>query len=125
MSRGQIKFDLGQKIECSIVLVPISLIDCLDKCELERPTTLGLTFLDEVVAENDTTVLGVNHDKLKASWSRIRETEIQIGAEIYKPFEKDQMLTDPVIILIILIVIALGYNLLKLKYCFSMFLTSC
>ena len=100
LSRGSVPFDSSQIIDCSIVLVPVSLIACLDQCQLPRPTTLGITFLDNNVAENDTTVLGVDHERLKTSWSRILNTETQVGNEVQKPFEKDQMLTDPVNIML-------------------------
>ena len=96
LSRGPIEHQLDHKLECSIVLIPASLVEYLDKMRTPRVQTLGITFYNPEVSENDNMVLGVDHEKLKTSWSRILHTEIQIGSEIVMPFERDHMLSDPV-----------------------------
>lgn len=96
LSRGGIEYKMDKLIRCSIVLVPVSLIEKLDSMQITRAHQLGITLLDPIVAKNDTTVLGVNHVNLQTSWSRILNTEIQLGMEVYKPYEKDLMLAFPV-----------------------------
>ena len=96
LSRGTVEFKMDKLIKCSIVLIPVSLIKQLDNMQLTRAHQLGITLLDPIVAKNDTKVLGVNHEQLQTSWSRILKTEIQLGMEVYKPYEKDLMLAFPV-----------------------------